>query len=347
MAKSKHATALFEVMNRQRQAATRAGVATAGSATGSSGPKWWFKSRGDVKTIAPGEPVGPLVSDPTLAAAADAAPEPVFDPTDPANRPAAAAAAMAMVPPLASSIDVPQVNPGAPAPRVQPVAMTVDPDRQQISLRLSYTSALIGGFGLFIALGVAVLIGKGLTRGPQTAIANTSTQVLKQKPPTPGVMNLPRRSEAAAAAAAVGSNDPLVEAKQATPPSTGTRAAQQHAFSDPRPPSTFFTDDPHRQAGLNYAIIQSYPNRETAERAADFLTKNGLPCTVEKGLPSWKLPWADGCVVVGIRGFAKVQNNPSLEAYKKQIMEISAKFTANRSGFSAFAPTMYHWRKSN
>lgn len=336
MAKGKHATALFEVMNRQKAAAANGnsngdgGRLGAIAAMGISTPKWWFKSRSDVKTIAPGEPVTP-----SMVTAAEV-PADVVDEPRPSAR---------MVPPLASSIDVSQVNPGAPAPRVQPIAVAVDPDRQQISLRLSYTSALIGGFSLFIALGLAVLIGKSLSRGPSTAIANTSTQVLRQNPPTPGVMNVQRRADV------VGANDAAVEgatARQTQPPSTGTRNPQHQAnVSDPRPPSTFFTDDQHRQNGLNYVIVQSYPNKETAEKAAEFLSSHGVPCTVERNLPNWRLPWADGCVVVGIRGFAKVSNNPALEAYKKSILDISMKFTAGRSGFSAFSPTMYSWKKSN
>jgi len=51
------------------------------------------------------------------------------------------------------------------------------------------------------------------------------------------------------------------------------------------------------------------------------------------------------CVVVGIRGFSKVSNNPALEAYKKSIMDVSAKFTTGRSRFAAFSPSMYLWRK--
>ncbi len=64
-------------------------------------------------------------------------------------------------------------------------------------------------------------------------------------------------------------------------------------------------------------------------------------------LPNWKLPWPNGCVVVGIRGFAKVTNNPALDAYKKSIMEVSTKFTNGRSRFAGFAVSMYSWKKSN
>ena len=41
-----------------------------------------------------------------------------------------------------------------------------------------------------------------------------------------------------------------------------------------------------------------------AEQAAAFLTKNGIPCTVEHNLPNWS-PWPNAYSVVGIRGFAK------------------------------------------
>jgi hypothetical protein len=219
--------------------------------------------------------------------------------------------------------------------------VSVDPDRQQINLRLSYTSALIGGFGLFIALAVAVLIGKSLTRGPSPAIANISTQELLKHPPTPGVMNVSRRNEP------TGTND-VVQGPNVR--STGTLTGQrgQGNASEPRPPATFFSDDPHRQTGLNYVIIQSYPDRETADKAAEFLTNHGIACSVEHNLPGWPLAaWPHGCVVVGFRGYAKVSNNPSLEAYKRSIMEVSAKFSSGRSRFAAFAPTMYLWKKSN
>lgn len=328
MAKGKHATALFEVMSKARLNGQKAGTPSPGG--GIPTPKWWFKSKskGDVRTIPPAEPVN------------DAAEESAVDGAEGAE-----GGAPVMSAPLVSSMDVNEVSPSLTGPRVQPVAVSVDREKQQISLRLTYTSALIGGFGLVIAIALAVIIGKSMSRGPQTAIAGTSTQQLKQSPPVPGVMSVQRRPDAAAQ----GAND-AVEGNTTrntnSTASTGTRNPQQN-FNDPRPPATFFTDDPRRQNGLNYAIIQSYPDRDTAEKAAEFLTKNGIPCTVEKDLPNWRLPWADGCCVVGIRGFAKVLNNPALEAYKKSIMDVSAKFTNGRSRFAAFAPSMYLWKKSN
>ena len=324
MAKGKYATALFEVMNRGKLPNSRHGSAASGdgppTAITSRSPRWWFRSRNT-----PGESADPTSFNDSSS--------------DTPQAPAAV-----RVPPLTSSIDVPESDPSAPPSRVQPVAVSVDSDKQQINLRLSYTSALIGGFSLFIALGLAVLIGKSLSKGPSTAIANTSTATLKQRPPTPGVLNVPRRNDV------LGSNDTAegYGARPANSTSTGTRAPQP-TFNDPRPPATFFTDDPHRSLGLNYMVIQSYPEKEKqmAEQAAAFLTKNGIPCTVEHNLPNFRIAWGDAYSVVGIRGFAKVYNNPDLETYKKSLMDLSAKFTNGRSGFKSFAPSPYCWRKSN
>jgi hypothetical protein len=332
-------------MNRNKLAGVRVGAMggggggiLGGNSSGGGGlstPKWWFKSkiRPDVQTLAAresGDSGGgelPAVQEESQATAV-AEPRP----------------ALAMSPPLASSIDVPETIPTAPAPRIQPVSVSVDPDRQQISLRLSYTSALIGGFSLFIAIGIAVLIGKSLSRGPSSAIANTSTQQLRQHPPTPGVMSVPRKGEVKGANDIVEGVAPRV-VSSTTPPSTGTRNPQP-TFNEPKPPATFFTDDPRRQNGLNYAIIQSYPNKEAADKAAEFLTKHGVACTVEKGLPGWPLNWKDGCSVVGIRGFAKISNNPPLDAYKKSIAELGGKYSG-RSKIEAFDPKMYMWKKTN
>ena len=333
MAKSKHATALFEVMARQRAMGSKTGAATAAVVIPpekpSSSPRWWFQSKTSPEAKAATESVE---NDPTQRV--EAAPR----------------AADVSAPAPMSSVEAPEAG----LPRPQPVAMEVDPDKQQISLRLSYTSALIGGFGVFIALGLAVLIGKGLSRGPTPALANTSTAQLRKNPPTPGVMHLQRRPSAAAASVAsaeVAGNEMIEVAGSGARPvggSTGTRGAQQ-SFNEPRPPTTFFTDDPHRINGLNYAIIQAYPpqEKEMAEKAAAFLVGNGIPCTVEREVVGWRTTWKDGYILVGIRGFDKVRNNPVLESYKKSIMQVSLKFTNGRSSFKSFEPTMCQWRKSN
>jgi hypothetical protein len=320
MAKHKRATALFEVMSKGRLAGGKSAPTPGG---GIPTPKWWFnsKNRSGTRVEAPEEP-------------ADIA-EQEIDDTDlpPVEEPAVhhETAHAEMNEPADESFGM----------RPQPVALTVDKEKQLISVRLSYTSALIGGFGLFIALALAVLIGKSLTRGPAPAIANVNTDELRKGPATPGVMKVSRRNEA------TGSND-AVEGQRPNGGNTSTGTRNPQNLSEPRPPATFFSEDPHRQNGLNYVIIQSYPDRESADKAAKFLTENGIGCSVERNLPNWPLAaWPNGCVVVGYRGYPKVSNNPSLEAYKKSIMDLSIKYTNGRSRFAGFSPSMYLWKKSN
>jgi len=346
MAKNKRATALFEVMSKAKLPNNKPG-------SGLPTPKWWFRStnRSEVRTLAPGQTTVPT------AIVAEPPPEseevPVYpaDDDDPTMRPPRGGwerdRERERPVPLTSSMDVPDSNPAAPSPRVQPVEVSVDPKGRLISLRLSYTSALIGGFGFLILIGIAILIGKAMSRGPNPAIANADTKTLRQNAPMPGVMKVQPRTNKPDKRDLEGSND-VIEGQGARPTvggSTGTRNPQQPSFNDPRPPATFFTDDPTRQQGLNYAIIQSFPNRESAAKAAEFLTKNGIPCTVEKELPRWPLPWKEGCAVVGIRGFAKTRDNADLETYKKTIHELGVKFAGGKARFNAFDPRMYQWDK--
>src|SRR5690242_6170318 len=100
MAKGKHATALFEVMNKSRFPGGKgqSGASEGGFPT----PKWWFKSRGgnDVKVIAPDEPVAP-------------APPPVVEIEPPVvDEPPAPRLGMRLTP-LASSVDIPEISPPA------------------------------------------------------------------------------------------------------------------------------------------------------------------------------------------------------------------------------------------
>jgi hypothetical protein len=367
MAKNKRATALFEVMSKAKLP-NKPG-------SGFSTPKWWFRStnRSEVRTLAPGQstagaiPPAAAPAEPALAPVADD----IHDDTDDhrsADDPTQVDPATLRMPraqrdrerdrererersaahSLASSIDVPESSPTAPGPRVQPVEVSVDPKTQQISLRLSYTSALIGGFAFLILIALAILIGKTLSRGPSPAIANANTKTLRQNPPTPGVMQVQRRTTEQSAG---GSNEPGETAGQGARPtpggSTGTRTVPKPGYVDPQPPATFFTDDPKRSQGLNYAIVQSFPNKESAQKAADFLTTHGVPCTIERDLPRWPLPWKEGCAVVGIRGFGKTRDNPELEAYKKTIQELGVKFAGGKARFNAFDPRMYQWDKVN
>jgi hypothetical protein len=96
--------------------------------------------------------------------------------------------------------------------------------------------------------------------------------------------------------------------------------------------------DVKRQVGLNYVIVQSYPNEEDANKARDALNQAGILCTVERGIPGWKSTWY---MVVGINGYDKIRTK-EFEQYIESINAVSAKFGGN-SKFKKFEPQPKKW----
>lgn len=272
MARNKHTTALFEVIDRRRPAhnTPRDGIL--------SSLRGWFRS-GDGGSPAAGGP----------SPAPDAVPAP---------------------PPL-------------PAAR-QPVS--VDPDRGEISLRLTYASAVTATIAILAALGIAFLAGQRAS-APRPAIATNLTGELRNMPPSANVMNLADVPNLA------GADQP--GEFTALPPAGNDTAGAERVERAPAPPRT-------RSIGLNYVIMQSYPDQKTADEAKQILAQHGLDSTVEKGLPGWGTPtWY---TVVGLEGFARITSNPPLDAYSRKVRDISDKF-AKKGSFKAFEPTPYKWGK--
>ncbi len=96
-----------------------------------------------------------------------------------------------------------------------------------------------------------------------------------------------------------------------------------------------------RQANLNYAAIVSFPPemRERALAVRDFLTKNGVTCTVES-VPKVA---GDKLVVVGVRGFAvRYSRLPEYRQYMETILGLGQQF-AGRVTSDRFKPAMFKW----
>jgi hypothetical protein len=303
MAKGKHSAALFEVINStKRPEAIAQSLRT---------PLWWFKGR-QAPSPAPAEP--PSFSEP----------EPAPSAPDPTIAPRITSSASRSMPPTSSSS------------RSSTVHVDFNRDRQEVTLRLRYTTALVSGFFLCVAIGGAYIIGRHLNRGPQTAMASTQQptavpQYLRQAPQA-GVTDVTRQR--------------LVR------PAANTQTAQAHrpqvesqVTPSPRPavnsliPASAVTSLP-RVIGLNYAIIQTYPEGEmqAAQAACDFLNKNGIPCTLEKTdyvrNPNW-------VCLVGTAGFTKISSGDYL-TYVDHIIALADKFPTSR--FNRFNPKPFKWR---
>src|SRR5688500_11470276 len=145
MAKGKNAAALFEVSHADKRFGKKQTAARALST-----PKWWFK----------GKDKSPASSAPSAAA------PPAHDPNDPTQS--------------APRFD-PTLHAAAPDPTEPPrpaMNVAMNADRQEISFKLTYTSAIVSMFALVVVLALVYIIGRRMSNGPTPVMANTA-EILK------------------------------------------------------------------------------------------------------------------------------------------------------------------------
>jgi hypothetical protein len=311
MAKGKHAAALFEVIHSDRRFGKKASPADKLST-----PKWWFKGKGKDRA--------------TLAT-------PVAGATHTVPAPAPVQSASA---PIDYMPSVPNDTSRA-APAV--VDVKVDSDRQEIAFKLTYTSAAVGAFALAVVLGLAYLVGKRMSQGPQAAVAGTaSTNLIRKGAPQPGVLDLTKAaSDAKGAPSSIfpDGHDESANVIDRLPdnanPKSGVPAAS---------PTAVKPFDGKRIVNKNYVVMQSFPEseKELAEQAVKRLHESGIGATIEQGLKGWPSTW---CSVVGTLPFESTRNNPVYEAYYKSIMEVSTKY-AGKSQFKKFEPMIKKWQEN-
>ena len=94
-----------------------------------------------------------------------------------------------------------------------------------------------------------------------------------------------------------------------------------------------------RTVGLNYVMVQGYPEERMAVAAATALQQNGIDCTVERSIPGF-LKYS----VVGQIGFSRVSSNAELEAYMNKIRAISDRYAKKPNSFAAFKPQPFKWQ---
>lgn len=311
MARSKHATALFEVIHansRGRSKAARSALLT---------PKWWFKSRPRTDPTSGSDPIGRATA--AVEAADDSpigfseAPQSAT-PADvsPANSPRQSfAAEMATQAPLGRSA----------------VQFHFDRDLHEVTVRLRYTTAIVSGFAVFVALGMAYVLGRHIAGGPQSAYAAPTVEELASRPPQPDVMDVGKRSTPSGVGASPGPTDPPRSHKVA-PKDEGAVAPIGGAT------------DGQRVVHTNYIIVQSYPTEKSAMEARDFLIKAGIDCTAEKAPAGWAD--ANWFSVITTTGFQHPRGAEG-EAYLRSIEKVGEKF-AGTSHFKRFEPHWYSWK---
>ena len=234
----------------------------------------------------------------------------------------------------------------------------IDPDRKEVTVRLRYTTAIIAGFAVCVVIGLAYLSGRSSSRASAGANGITSEQV-RRGPILAGVLDVQAErttiSEAGAetrtATTPEAPNNVRVDPPMPEPRSAGNEAPRgggptEGAVVDNPPPALPVTGDIAtdlpRHNGLNYVVIQSYPEKKDADAAKEALLAAGIPCTVQRPPTGWdqKL-WA----VIGTYGFPRTNTMPQYKRYLERINAVGKNF-AGKSKYRSFDPSPVKWKDS-
>jgi hypothetical protein len=369
MAKRKDSVALFEVITATKR--KEAAAAAAPREPGARASKWWFKSRSrnaDACVMAapdrshdPNDPTAGVVLTPVYAPAQFVTPvtPAVYQPS-PQEEPPAPAVVQRVIP----------ATYAAPAERVAPAAqpssaaveipsaarprrawfgfgikkLGLDPDRQEVTLRFRYTTAIVAGFAVLVIVGLAYVSGR---RSKAVAGPNSrSTEEIQRGDILGKVLEIETdRVTTMDPPAAAAEDRALPEVGR---PTGGGSAVVPPAGVAPKPPASpakgnaAFEDGLPRTMSLNYVIIQSYPRREDAEAARQALDAAGIPCTVEPTPKDWSANpklWS----VIGTRGFHRIKKVAEYQAYLNAIMAVNERF-AVKNKYRKFEPAPRKWQ---
>jgi hypothetical protein len=299
MAKGKHATALFEVIHSAKT--TSNGRNNAGLLRT---PKWWFKGREKSGSSTPAAPA------PAALPAAEMMPSFDSAPSDPTR------------------------------PTAPPINLGVDPDKQQITFKLTYSGTIIASFAILVIVGLAYVIGRHGT-GVSSANAGVSTEQIRNGPIHKDVLNVASGLGPVGISSSSASNATNESEGYSAPPAKtngGTASASHLVIETPRPAPQAAGAKAQRIIGMQYVIVQSYPDDAKAEEAVKLLNENGIDATKEN--LSWYSKWP---CVVGTTGFDRIKNNPQYDHYVEQIESVSQKFLG-RAKFKQFAPAPVRWK---
>jgi hypothetical protein len=208
-----------------------------------------------------------------------------------------------------------------------------DGDRQELTLRMRYTAALVTGFTVLVIIGLAYVVGRRMSHGPATAEggeAPPSTAQLKKGPPQPTALDVTPRS-----------GRPAV-ANGATARTPGSIGPTNGAFLDA---PTDAAGTAQRTMNLNYLLILSFPpeRRQAAYDARDWFNVNAhIPCTVEKD--SARLRIAKGWYgVVGTRGFPPgLNSSPEYRNYV-DVLQAAVNKYPDRAKVDKRPPVAFKW----
>ncbi len=297
MAKGKHAAALFEVIQSSRLKQSRPKPVLPS--------RWWFTRKKPAFTLSSFSTtsVAPTQTPPPVTIAPVAEPAPVVEPT-----------------PAPPRRMMPRMNIKA--------GMKLDQAHKQIAFKLSYQTAIVGGFAMLVAFGLVYAIGKHMHRTLAAQTSSPSTAELRSGPAHPDVLDVsnPGKGE-------------LVHNSNDNAQTANLKQPKKQLDDLPKPPPS--SNDVDRVVGKQYVVIQSYTDEKAANDIAALLQKNNVPCSVIKALPNWGR--ADTFSIVGTTGFDRIRSNPDFDHYEANIVHVGEQLAAN-GHFRKFEPHPYRWK---
>jgi hypothetical protein len=228
----------------------------------------------------------------------------------------------------------------------------LDRDRREVTVRFRYTTAIIVGFAICVAVGLAYVTGRQTNKAKGGA-AGVSSEQVKRGPILAGVLDITPADRTPSAGVDDDADSKEAETSHAqppkdrpkttaTPPSFAPTGTQQKMV-DPRLPGQangVETQLP-RSVGLNYVVVQSYPDRKSADEAQKALEDAGIPCSVVQGLRDFAAP--NFFSVVGTHGFSSIKKSAAYKQYEDSILAVSKAY-AGTSKYKKFEPQAYKWR---
>lgn len=212
-------------------------------------------------------------------------------------------------------------------PDPEPATATIESDgprgrmgrsRSELNLRMRFSTLVVSGFALLMALGIAYVLGKHATEGPQTASAGTDiVETTRHTPVTPGALDVPHRNVRTNA----GGSMVVPQRRVDTPKVIQTPAVAKNIEPEPQVDITG-----PRVIGRNYIIVMTFPPERKAEaqKACDTLVQNGVPCTIEKAPAQVIDPHRNYLAVISSRGFDHT-SDPTCAAYVRKVEALGRK----------------------
>jgi hypothetical protein len=267
-------------------------------------PRWWFKSR-----------------PPGMNAPAQSGSAP--DPTTPAHD-------------QLSSYEQPPSE--LPRPHVQ-----LDRYRKEFTMRMSTSTALVGGFAVAVALGLAYVVGQHVAGGPKSATASdVTTNAIRHQAAAPNTLDVPRHAsrqtpiqKSASGTSVLARRNDMTSRKTdaVSPPATGN-------VFNPEPQSAPIGP---RLIGKNYILVQSYaPNKlADAQKLCDALDAAGIPCSIEKVPPRYYNPDGKWVSVITRQGFTGMSDREC----KKCEAEITEAIRKSKIKLQTESLNVFQWNE--